>query len=948
MIWNGRLLNTKRFARRNCSYFHLVSGQSACYDARTFMMTFVKKIFGDPNQRALRDFQPILEQVNACEAEIRLLSDDALRQKTVDFRVRLEAGETLDALLPEAFAVIREAARRTIGQRHYDVQILGAIALHKGHIAEMRTGEGKTLTAIATVYANALSGAGVHIVTVNDYLAKRDAVWMGQVYHSLGMTVGVIQHESAFVYDPEYRVAEPQKEEKPESEMTDEEKALKTAGMYKVEMSFLRPVHRKEAYAADITYGTNNEYGFDYLRDNMVGDVREMVQRDLHFAIVDEVDSILIDEARTPLIISAPAEESTDMYYRFADLVRRLQKEVDFTVDEKMHASIFTEVGQEKITVMLGADPWAVSDLRTIHHLEQALHAETLYKRDVGYVVREGEVVIVDEFTGRMMFGRRFSEGLHQAIEAKEGQKIQRESRTLATITFQNYFRLYKKLSGMTGTAVTEAEEFGKIYSLEVVSIPTNKQNQRKDFIDFVYKTADAKYAAVAKDIKARHEKGQPVLVGTISIEKNEVLGRLLELEGVPHQVLNAKNHEREAEIIAQAGRKGAVTVATNMAGRGVDIILGGNPPDIAVSKEVQDLGGLHVVGTERHESRRIDNQLRGRAARQGDPGSSQFFLSLEDDLMRIFAGDRVRRMMETLKIPDDVPIESGMIGKLIESAQRKVEGHHFDTRKHLLEYDDVLNKHRGAIYRRRREILDRASAASEEKTLRSFILDMVEEEIERIVHTHTGDEKGATWDVSEIYTVANTIFPVPGDARGAVVSVEQLTEHDKLANATLRTKIIEQLVQISHDAYDALEKRIGNPELMRSIERGIQLRSIDGLWVEHLDAMEHLRTGIGLRGYGQRDPLVEYKREAYGMYQELLVLIAKQVVYTIYKVGIAAQATPAVVPTQHVHLSAPAKEGDAGVREEEADGDEVEKKVGRNEACPCGSGKKYKKCHGA
>ncbi len=916
-------------------------------------MDIIKKIFGDPNAKVVNSLKPIVEAVNALEPRFKAKSDEEIKNATAEFRSRLGRGEELDKLLPEAFAAAREAARRTLGMRHFDVQLMGGVALHRGFIAEMRTGEGKTLVATLPVYLNALSGKGVHLVTVNDYLARRDAVWMGQVYHALGLSVGVIQHDAAFIYDPHYKTGAPV-EASGIHEDTPEDKERDLTGVFKVEMSFLRPVARREAYAADITYGTNNEYGFDYLRDNMVGDVNEMVQRVLNFAIVDEVDSILIDEARTPLIISAPAEESTEMYYRFAELVRKLKNVEDYVIDEKMRATIFTEAGQEKVAQLLNADPWATSDLDAVHHLEQALRAETLFKLDKEYVVREGEVVIVDEFTGRMMFGRRYSEGLHQAIEAKEGLKIQRESQTLATITFQNYFRLYKKLAGMTGTAATEAEEFGKIYKLDVLTIPTNKPAARKDSTDLVYKSELGKFAAAVADIKARHEKGQPVLVGTISIEKNEILSHLMAQEGIPHEILNAKNHAREAEIIAQAGRKGAVTVATNMAGRGVDIVLGGNPPDPEQAAVVKAAGGLHVVGTERHESRRIDNQLRGRTGRQGDPGSSQFFVSLEDDLMRIFAADRVKRMMETLKMPEDMPIESGVIGRLIESAQKKVEGHNFDIRKHLLEYDDVLNKHREAIYRRRREILDIAAAPvpsnaeGSGKNLRTMILDLIEDEIEHLVRLHTSDERGAKWDLAEIYNVAAGIFPLSPEARGEVVPVHRQND-DKLGDAGIRTRIIEQLTKLSRVAYDDLEKRLNNPELLRLVERSILLRAIDSLWIEHLDAMERLRTGIGLRGYGQRDPLVEYKREAYRMYHELLALIGKQVVYTIYHVGPAA---PAAEKRRDLELSAPAKEGDAGPALEAAPG-EAREKVGRNDPCPCGAAHpdgrlvKYKHCHG-
>jgi preprotein translocase subunit SecA len=909
-------------------------------------MSFLKKIFGDPNAKAIAEMQPLVDRVNELEAETKKLSNEDIRDLSKKFRDRLQKGESLDDILPEAFAAAREASRRTTGMRHFDVQLLGGIVLHRGGIAEMRTGEGKTLVATLPLYLNALSGKGAHLVTVNDYLARRDAVWMGQIYHALGLSVGVIQHMSAYVYDPHYRTGSAE-ENAAVHEDTPEDEERDRSGSFRVETSFLRPVSRQEAYNADITYGTNNEFGFDYLRDNMVQSLGDMVERDLNFAIVDEVDSILIDEARTPLIISAPAEESTDLYYRFAELVRRLDPQTDYTVDEKLRAAVYTEAGQEKIAKLLNSDPWASSDLRAVHHLEQALRAETLYKLDKEYVVREGEVIIVDEFTGRLMFGRRYSEGLHQAIEAKEGVKIQRESMTLATVTFQNYFRLYKKIAGMTGTAATEAEEFGKIYKLEVTSVPTNQPNQRRDSIDLVYKTERGKQRAAVADIKTRHEKGQPVLVGTISIEKNEILSRLLEQEGIPHEVLNAKNHAREAEIIAQAGRPGAVTVATNMAGRGVDIVLGGNPPDSENALRVKSLGGLHVIGTERHESRRIDNQLRGRCGRQGDPGSSQFFVSLEDDLMRIFAADRVSRVMETLRLPEDTPLESGMVTKLIESAQKKVEGHNFDIRKHLLEYDDVLNKHREAIYRRRREILEIGEGRRTDKSLREMILLMIEDEIEKLVRLHTSEEKGATWDIKEIYNVAEAIFPLPAGSREAVTTLPNKTG-DRLEIAKIRTQVIEQLVGLSVAAYNGLEQRIGDRVLMRQIEKSLLLRSIDSLWIEHLDAMEHLRTGIGLRGYGQRDPLVEYKRDAYRMYQELVALIAKQVVYTIYRVGVAAESARSVMRSEGVRLQAPAKEGDSGAALEIEHSGEHHHKIGRNDPCPCGSGKKYKKCHGA
>ncbi|MBI3626952.1 preprotein translocase subunit SecA, partial [Candidatus Uhrbacteria bacterium] len=617
-------------------------------------MAFLNNLFGDPNARFVKSLQPLVSKINSLEPSLAGLSDDQLKDKTREFRERLASGTKLDDLLPEAFAAVREAGRRALGQRHFDVQLIGGMVLHKGQIAEMKTGEGKTLTATGAVYLNALEGKGVHVVTVNDYLAKRDAIWMGQIYAKMGMTTGCINHEVSYLYDSHFKADHGSEEEAAKDKERDQ------VASFQVVEDYLRPVSRKESYLADVTYGTNNEFGFDYLRDNMVMEVDQMVQRDLHYAIIDEVDSILIDEARTPLIISAPAEESTEKYYQFAQWARQLVKDIDYNVDEKLRAATFIEAGQDKMSKFLGFDPWKQNDVPTAHHMEEALRAEALFKRDKDYVVKDDEVIIVDEFTGRLMFGRRYSGGLHQAIEAKENVKIQRESQTLATITFQNLFRMYKKLAGMTGTAVTEAEEFHKIYNLEVTMIPPNRLMVRKDLADRVYKNERGKFLAVAKEIKARHAAGQPVLVGTISIEKNELLSELLKQEGVPHEILNAKNHEKEAAIIAQAGRLGAVTVATNMAGRGVDIILGGNPADPAVATQVRDLGGLAVLGTERHESRRIDNQLRGRSGRQGDPGASQFYISMEDDLMRIFGPmARVKGMMERMGIPDDMPIEN-------------------------------------------------------------------------------------------------------------------------------------------------------------------------------------------------------------------------------------------------------------------------------------------------
>ncbi len=960
-------------------------------------MSFLNNLFGDSNKRVIRELEPIVAKVNALEPSFVALDNSALRDKTQEFKDRIAGGATLDDLLPEAFAAVREAAKRKLGQRHFDVQLMGGIVLHRGEIAEMRTGEGKTLTGTAAVYLNALAGKGVHVVTVNDYLAKRDAVWMGQVYYALGLTVGCVQHESAFLYDPNFHAQHPHPNPLPsEGEGTNDRSSpsrgedLKNQGegadttsSFKVHADFLRPVSRREAYLADITYGTNNEFGFDYLRDNMVQSFHQMVQRDLHYAIVDEVDSILIDEARTPLIISAAAEESTDQYYRFAELVKKLDAGEDYNVDEKMRAATFTEKGQDKITLWLGADPWTTLDAQTIYHLEAALKAHAIYRRERDYVVKDGEVVIVDEFTGRLMMGRRYSEGLHQALEAKEGVSIQRESKTLATITFQNYFRLYKKLAGMTGTAATEAEEFSKIYKLDVTVIPTNQPMVRADLSDRVYATERGKFQAVVAEIKARHEIGQPVLVGTISIEKNEVLSDLLSREGIPHNILNAKNHEREAEFIAQAGRLGAVTVATNMAGRGVDIILGGNPPDAIEGEKVRAAGGLLVLGTERHESRRIDNQLRGRAGRQGDPGASQFYVSMEDDLMRIFGPDRMKNLMQKMGLPEDTPIEHGMVSKSIETAQKKVEGHNFDIRKHLIEYDDVLNKHRDVFYKKRREILTAAELqviASEVKqsrekegeatpvilnereeshddALKFKLFEMIEGELEQVVLFHTAADNPVDWNLDEVIEVARTIFPI-GEAGIEAVKGLQSGGRGKLAVAEARTSVIETLVELAEETYDEVGRRMEDPKLVREITKSLILHAMDTIWIEHLDAMHHLRTGIGLRGYGQRDPLVEYKRESYHMFNDLQLAIQKQVVYSIFKIGVASRAPSAgLLDRRGVQLSASSKTGDGtpplkirggGGSYVGTDAAEPHQKLGRNDPCYCGSKKKFKKCHGA
>jgi preprotein translocase subunit SecA len=909
-------------------------------------MSIIKKIFGDPNEKVIRKIQPFVTQVNALEPSIKTLSDEGLKEKTKEFKERLAKGATLDELLPEAFAVAREASWRNLQKRQYDVQIIGGYVLHHGQIAEMKTGEGKTLTAVAPVYVNALEGKGVHVVTVNDYLARRDTVWMGQVYHALGLTIGCIQHESGYVYDPEFK-AEPQHDE------TRDE-----TGSFRVDMDYLRPVSRKEAYDADITYGTNNEFGFDYLRDNMVTSLGAMVQRGLHYAIVDEVDSILIDEARTPLIISGPAEESSEMYYRFAELVPRLDAETDYVIDEKLRTASITESGIAKMEQWLGVDNlYAQGGVKQVHHLENALRAHALYKLDKDYVVKDGEVLIVDEFTGRLMIGRRYSEGLHQAIEAKEHVTIQRESVTMATITFQNYFRMYDKLAGMTGTALTEAEEFYKIYKLEVVEIPTNKTSQRKDGSDRVYKTEKGKFTAVVREIKRLHEAGQPVLVGTASIEKNEVLGELLRMEGIPFNLLNAKNHEREGEWIAQAGRKGGVTVATNMAGRGVDIILGGNPPEEAEAEFVKSVGGLHVLGTERHESRRIDNQLRGRAGRQGDPGTTQFYVSLEDDLMRIFGSDTMKKRMDFLRIPEDEAIESKMLSKALEGAQRKVEGHNFDIRKHLLEYDDVINKHRMAIYTQRRQILEDGAKPTEEgeRPLKKRIMEAVETEIEQIVFFHTAADDSSLWDLEEVAKAVNALLPAEFDVSSRLKEVEAKMGGKQVAVET-RTSIIEICMESTKKAYEKIETSIADPGFMSDIERGILLRSYDDLWTEHLDAVDHMRRGIGLQGYAQHDPLVEYKREAYRMFNELNSLINKQVAHAIFKIPTAQavvtrQFGAGLNSNQPLMFSGAAKTSDElqseGQTQTTVKTDPKYKDVGRNDLCPCGSGLKFKKCHG-
>jgi len=839
------------------------------------LMQFLSKVFGSKNERELRRMQPFLERVNALEPAMKALSDAELKALTPRYRERRERGEALEDLLPEAFAAVREASVRTLGMRHFDVQILGGVVLHEGKIAEMKTGEGKTLVATLPAYLNALDGRGVHIVTVNDYLARRDTEWMGQIYRFLGLSVGTILHG-----------------------LTDAE--------------------RKAAYAADITYGTNNEFGFDYLRDNMKFDRDSLVQRDLHYAIVDEVDSILIDEARTPLIISGPAERSTELYYQVNQIIPRLQKERDYTVDEKARAATLTEEGVQRCEQMLQVDNlYDPSRIELLHHIQQALKAHTLFQRDVDYIVKDGEVIIVDEFTGRLMPGRRYSEGLHQALEAKEGVKIENENQTLATITFQNYFRMYRKLAGMTGTADTEAAEFKKIYNLDVVVVPTHKPMIRVDHPDVIYKTKREKYEAVLEEIEALHAAGRPVLVGTISIEVSEQLSRKLKARGIPHEVLNAKHHEKEAQIVARAGQRGAVTISTNMAGRGTDIVLG---------EGVVELGGLHILGTERHEARRIDNQLRGRAGRQGDPGSSRFYLSLEDDLLRIFGGERITGLMEKLGMKDGEPIEHNLISRAIENAQSKVEAHNFEIRKHLLEYDDVMNQQRMIIYGRRRELLMGKDLGEEVRA-------MIEAACGEIAAAHCPEKAHPEdWDWKGFADAVYQQFHF----RPAEFTPEALEGAD---TAEVARRLCERAVAV----YAEREARIGS-ELLRRAERYFMLMVIDNLWKDHLLSMDHLKEGIGLRGYAQQNPLLVYKKEGYELFENLMARIREETLGLLFRFEVE---TPEKL--ERVERPRPERLSFSGGGEP-APRRPVQrnlKKVGRNDPCPCGSGKKFKKCCG-
>ena len=877
------------------------------------MLKRLGSLLGGSNDGSIKELRSTVEDINDLENSLERLSDEQLREKTSELTGRVSDGEELDDLLPQAFALVREASKRTLGERHFDVQLMGGIVLHQGKISEMKTGEGKTLVATLPSYLNALAGRGVHVVTVNDYLARRDAQWMGAVYDRLGLSVATLQHDAAYLYDRGKEGGEPG-------------------------LDRLRRVERREAYLADITYGTNNEFGFDYLRDNMVVDLSQRVQRELHYGIVDEVDNILIDEARTPLIISGPAEHSPKEYVTFARLVPDLRIEQDYTIEEKHRSVSLTTEGIAKLEKKLGVknlyDP---SNYGQVHFVENALKAQAIYQRDREYVVRAGEVVIVDEFTGRLMEGRRYSDGIHQAIEAKEGVQIKRETITYATITLQNYFRLYGKLSGMTGTAATEGEEFWKIYKLDVVEIPTNKPMVRADSGNLVYPDQKAKYRAVVSEVEERSRKGQPVLLGTTDIDKSELISKMLKGRGVQHEVLNAKQHEREASIVAQAGRPGAVTVATNMAGRGTDIVLGGKQDDTIAQEEWQklhdrvvELGGLHIIGTEVHEARRIENQLRGRAGRQGDPGSSRFYVALDDDLMRRFGGERIQSLMSWAGMDDDTPLDNKMVSKSISSAQVKVEAQHFDTRKHLVEYDDVVNTHRDVIYGEREKILAGAD-------LKSNVQEMVEVEVQEILDRYLADRSPENWDTEAVLRDVNSMFPPP----------EELLDPDQLA-LMAREEIEEHLLAQASLVYDQREAEM-EPEVMRQVERALMLRVVDHNWVQHLTAMEHLRQGIQLQAFGQRDPLVMYKKDGHEKFRDLQKRIRSDVVHTIYHLGVTPESngrrTGSRASLRGGEASVMTKVGRPRSRTPVTHG---ERKIGRNEPCPCESGKKYKRCHGA
>jgi preprotein translocase subunit SecA len=892
----------------------------------------VNKLLGfmrDSNEKQVKRLQVYVDEVNDLTREFEALSDADLHAKTEEFRLRLGEGEEIDDLQPEAFAAVREAAHRTIGLRHFDVQLMGGAVLHQGKIAEMRTGEGKTLVATLPIYLNALDGQGAHLVTVNDYLARRDASWMGPVYHALGLTVGCLQHEQALIFDPE---AKPDADGYPYPHM--------------------RAVPRREAYAMDITYGTNNEFGFDYLRDNMVGSADQMVQRRLHYAIVDEVDNILIDEARTPLIISGPAQESTKLYNTFAQIVPRLKVDEDYILDEKDRTVILTEEGISKVERLINVtNLYDAANYVYTHFVENALKAHVTFLRDKDYVVQNGEVIIVDEFTGRLMEGRRYSDGLHQALEAKEGVTVQRENITYATITLQNYFRMYPKLGGMTGTAATEAEEFHKVYNLDVVEIPTHRSMVRADLPDLVYKTADSKFKAAADKITELHQLRRPVLVGTVSIEQSERLSEMLNRRGVKHEVLNAKQHEREALIVAQAGRPGSVTVATNMAGRGTDIILGGEILEDETKEiwqerhnEVVEMGGLYIVGTERHESRRIDNQLRGRAGRQGDMGTTQFYISLEDEIMRRFGGERIKTVMSWAGIADDVPLESRMVTKAVDSTQVKVEASNFDIRKQLVEYDDVMNRQREVIYEERGKVLSGAD-------LKANMQEMVSAEVSSLVPSYLQGEPD-DWEVDTMLAELATVLPL--DSHFTESYIRSISPEE----------VEDEFLEAADSLYEQREQEL-SPEMVRMLERAVMLQTIDRLWVQHLTTMQNLRQGIGLQAFGQRDPLVMYKMAGHKQFQELRDRIQHDIAHTIYHVVPANQGFQQAQPVQPKQKGVAIKEDPSTVSRpaavntgqittvmsKVAAAPTVEpatsRKVGRNDPCPCGSGKKYKRCHG-
>ena len=857
------------------------------------VVSFLKKIVGTKNDRELKRLDNYVREINALEPDTQKLSDDELKNKTQEFKNRLNQGESLEDILPETFAVVREVGKRTLNMRHFDVQLIGGVVLHEGKIAEMKTGEGKTLVATLPIYLNALTGKGVHLITVNDYLARRDSEWMGAIYKFLGMSVGVIQHD-----------------------MNDKE--------------------RQEAYQSDITYGTNNEFGFDYLRDNMKFDSAEFVQKHLNYAIVDEVDSILVDEARTPLIISGPSEESTDKYYKINQIIPPLKKGSDFDIEEKTRSVSLTEGGVAKAEKLLNLNNlYDPKNIEILHHVNQGLKAHAIFKRDVDYVVKEGEVLIVDEFTGRMMPGRRYSDGLHQALEAKENVKIESENQTLATITFQNYFRMYEKLAGMTGTADTEAAEFHSIYKLEVIVVPTDKKMIRDDCSDVIYRTTKEKFNAIVDEIVELNKKGQPMLVGTISIENSEKISHMLKRRGVKHHVLNAKHHEKEAEIVSAAGKKSSVTIATNMAGRGTDIVLEDGVPD---------LGGLHILGSERHESRRIDNQLRGRSGRQGDHGSSRFYISMEDDLMRIFGSDRISGIMQKLGMEEGVPIEHKLISRAIENAQKKVEGHNFDIRKHLLEYDDVMNKQREVIYEQRREVL-------EGKNLKERIFEMIEDLFEDSYNTFIDPEAyPEDWDVEGLKEWTSSLFSVNMSLNGKNLLKINNQQEVEIAELTCED-LKERLLKTIKETYGLREKQMGD-EKIRWLEKRIMLYVIDTIWKDHLLSMDHLKEGIGLRGYAQKNPLNEYKKEGYEMFVGMIERIKQGIMEYLFRVQVATEEEQEIgfMPrrqqkTLEHHGGPPESRGGGGVQTTVKRNTE---KVGRNQPCPCGSGKKYKKCCGA